>query len=193
VLLLDYTLYVWHVMTRWVPLLWRLHRVHHADLDLDNTTALRFHFGEFALGVPYRALQVCLIGATPRTLTLWQKLTGLAVLLHRSNLRIPVRWERRLVRWLVTPRMHGIHHLIAPDEMNPNWSERAVGVAPAARHAAAEHPAGRGGHRRRRPSETCRANPAAAARNAIPAATASHAAGRPELSRPSGPADALNP
>lgn len=122
VLLLDYTLYVWHVMTHRVPLLWRFHRVHHADLDLDSTTALRFHFGEFVLGVPYRALQVCLIGVTPRTLTLWQKLTVLEVLLHHSNLRMPLRWERRLVRLLVTPRMHGIHHSIVPDEMDANWS-----------------------------------------------------------------------
>lgn len=122
VLLLDYTLYLWHVMTHRVPLLWRFHRVHHADLDLDSTTALRFHLGEFVLGIPWRALQVSLIGVGPRTLTLWQRLTVLEVLLQHSNLRIPVRWERRLVRCLVTPRMHGIHHSIVPDEMNANWS-----------------------------------------------------------------------
>jgi len=64
VLLMDYTLYLWHVMTHRVPLLWRFHQVHHADLDMDASTAIRFHFGEFVLGVPYRALQVALIGVT---------------------------------------------------------------------------------------------------------------------------------
>jgi sterol desaturase/sphingolipid hydroxylase (fatty acid hydroxylase superfamily) len=122
VLLMDYTLYLWHVMTHRVPLLWRFHRVHHADLELDASTAIRFHFGEFVLGVPYRALQVALIGAGPRALTLWQRLTLVEVLFHHSNLDLSAALERRLVRLVVTPRMHGIHHSIAPDETNANWS-----------------------------------------------------------------------
>lgn len=122
ILLLDYSLYAWHVMTHRVPLLWRFHRVHHVDLDLDSTTALRFHFGEFVLGFPYRALQVLLIGVTPRTLALWQRLTVLEVLLHHSNLHLPLWLERSLVGVIVTPRMHGIHHSAQPDEMNTNWS-----------------------------------------------------------------------
>jgi sterol desaturase/sphingolipid hydroxylase (fatty acid hydroxylase superfamily) len=122
ILLLDYSLYAWHVATHRMPLLWRFHRVHHVDLDLDSTTALRFHFGEFVLGFPYRALQVLLIGVTPRTLALWQRLTVLEVLLHHSNLRLPLWLERRLVGVIVTPRMHGIHHSAEPDEMNTNWS-----------------------------------------------------------------------
>src|SRR5688500_18085793 len=63
VLLLDYTLWHWHWLTHRVPLLWRFHLVHHVDLDLDASTALRFHFGEMALSVPYRLLQVVVIGA----------------------------------------------------------------------------------------------------------------------------------
>src|SRR5437667_3141535 len=63
-LLLDYTLYVWHVLTHKVPLLWRFHLVHHADLDLDASTALRFHFGELALSVPWRAGQIVAIGGS---------------------------------------------------------------------------------------------------------------------------------
>jgi sterol desaturase/sphingolipid hydroxylase (fatty acid hydroxylase superfamily) len=122
VLLMDYTLYLWHVMTHRVPLLWRFHRVHHADLDLDASTAIRFHFGEFVLGVPYRTLQVALIGVGPRSLTLWQRLTLIEVLFHHSNLRLPPALERRLVRLVVTPRMHGIHHSIVADETNANWS-----------------------------------------------------------------------
>jgi len=120
--LMDYTLYAWHVLTHRVPLLWRFHQVHHADLDLSATTALRFHFGELALSVPWRALQVLLIGVTPRELRLWQRATLISILFHHSNLRLPSAFERWLARAVVTPRMHGIHHSVAAAEMNSNWS-----------------------------------------------------------------------
>lgn len=121
VVLLDYTLYIWHVLTHHVPFLWRFHRAHHADLDLSTTTALRFHFGEMLLSVPFRVAQVAAIGATPRALSAWQTLTLLAILFHHSNVRLPLAIERRLCRILVTPRMHGIHHSIVDDETNSNW------------------------------------------------------------------------
>ena len=70
VVLMDYTLYLWHVLTHRVPFLWRFHAVHHVDLDLDASTALRFHFGELAVSVPYRAAQVVLIGVDAEALTL---------------------------------------------------------------------------------------------------------------------------
>ena len=84
VLLLDYTLYLWHVLTHKVPVLWRFHRVHHADLDLDASTALRFHCLEMMLSVPWRAAQVLAIGVAPLTLSIWQTATLLAVSLHRD-------------------------------------------------------------------------------------------------------------
>jgi sterol desaturase/sphingolipid hydroxylase (fatty acid hydroxylase superfamily) len=120
--LLDYTLYLWHVLTHRVPLLWRFHVVHHADLDLDATTALRFHFGELALSVPWRAAQILLLGISPRTLSIWQTLLMLSILFHHSNVRLPVRLERRLNRLVVTPRMHGIHHSTVREETDSNWS-----------------------------------------------------------------------
>lgn len=122
VLLLDYTLYLWHVLAhRWPPL-WRLHLVHHVDLDLDASTALRFHFAEMAASVPYRAAQVALIGVAPRPLSIWQTFLFLSILFHHSNLRLPIALERRLTALLVTPRMHGIHHSIVEEETNSNWS-----------------------------------------------------------------------
>ena len=120
--LLDYTLYVWHVLTHKVPLLWRLHRVHHADLDLNTTTALRFHFVEMMLSAPWRAAQVAAIGAAPRSLSLWQTLTIAAILFHHSNVRLPIGLERWLCRIFMTPRMHGIHHSIVQRETDSNWS-----------------------------------------------------------------------
>ena len=122
VLLLDYTLWHWHWLTHRVPFLWRFHLVHHVDLDLDSSTALRFHFGEMMLSVPYRLAQVVVIGADPAAVALWQVLLVASILFHHSNLRLPAGLERVLVRLVVTPRMHGIHHSDYENETNSNWS-----------------------------------------------------------------------
>lgn len=122
VILLDYTLYWWHVAEHRVAWLYRFHQVHHADLELDTSTAARFHFGEFLASVPWRAGQVALIGGSPRALALWQRLTMLSVLFHHSNVRLPIGVERVLSLFVMTPRLHGIHHSIVADEQNSNWS-----------------------------------------------------------------------
>jgi sterol desaturase/sphingolipid hydroxylase (fatty acid hydroxylase superfamily) len=122
VLALDYTLYAWHVLTHRVNWLWRLHLVHHVDLDLDASTALRFHFAEIAASVPWRALQVTAIGVSPRALGAWQSLTLASILFHHSNTALPLRLERWLSRVLVTPRMHGIHHSAVRAETDSNFS-----------------------------------------------------------------------
>lgn len=121
-LLMDYTFYVWHVFLHRVPFLWRFHLVHHTDLDLDASTALRFHFGELLVSIPWRAAQVILIGLRPISFSMWQVVFTLSILFHHSNLRLPIHWERRINRFIVTPRMHGIHHSIVPEETNANWS-----------------------------------------------------------------------
>lgn len=120
--LLDYTLYLWHVLTHRVPFLWRFHVVHHIDLDLDATTALRFHFAELMLSVPWRAAQVLCVGVSPLALSVWQTLLMLSVLFHHSNVRLPAGLERRLNLFVVTPRMHGIHHSTVREETDSNWS-----------------------------------------------------------------------
>lgn len=120
--LLDYTLYGWHYLTHKLPLLWRCHVVHHADLDLSATTALRFHFAELLLSVPFRLAQVRVLGVSPSAFRLWQRLLFASVIFHHSNIRLPIEWERRLNRWIVTPRMHGIHHSIVREETDSNWS-----------------------------------------------------------------------
>jgi sterol desaturase/sphingolipid hydroxylase (fatty acid hydroxylase superfamily) len=122
VALLDYTLYLWHVLTHKAPFLWRFHVTHHADLDMDASTALRFHFGEMTISVAWRAAQVLAIGVSPRALELWQTLLFVSILFHHSNLRLPVDLERWLVRFVVTPRMHGIHHSVVEVETSSNWS-----------------------------------------------------------------------
>lgn len=122
VLLLDYTLWFWHWVNHRVPFFWRFHLVHHIDRDLDASTALRFHFGELALSVGYRALQVVVIGADPAALWIWQTMLFVSILFHHSNTRLPIGFERLLVRFVVTPRMHGIHHSDRKNETDSNWS-----------------------------------------------------------------------
>jgi sterol desaturase/sphingolipid hydroxylase (fatty acid hydroxylase superfamily) len=121
-LLLDYTLWFWHWMNHRVPFFWRFHSVHHVDRDLDVSTGVRFHFGELGLSVGFRALQITAIGAEPVSVAIWQMLLFLSVLFHHSNTRLPLALERVLVRIVVTPRMHGIHHSDCENETNTNWS-----------------------------------------------------------------------
>lgn len=122
VVLLDYTLWFWHFANHRVPFLWRFHLVHHVDLDLDSSTALRFHFGEHALSFVYRALQIVVIGASPETVWLWQTILLASILFHHANIELPWAFERWLVRVVVTPRMHGIHHSDRFSETDSNWS-----------------------------------------------------------------------
>lgn len=122
VILLDYTLYLWHVLTHRVPFLWRFHVAHHVDLDLDASTALRFHFAELLLSLPSRAAQVLVIGVTPLSFSVWQTFLFLSIMFHHSNVLLPLEVERRLNRLIVTPRMHGIHHSIVREETDSNWS-----------------------------------------------------------------------
>ncbi|MEJ7713808.1 MAG: sterol desaturase family protein [Pyrinomonadaceae bacterium] len=122
VALLDYTLYIWHYLTHKVPFLWRFHVVHHVDLDMSASTAIRFHFAELLLSVPFRAAQVRAIGASPLAFAIWQTLLFPEVMFHHSNVALPLKWERKLYRFIVTPRMHSIHHSIVRDETDSNWS-----------------------------------------------------------------------
>ena len=121
-LLLDYTIYVWHVLTHRVPLLWRLHVVHHVDRDLDASTALRFHFAELSASVPWRAAQIVVIGVTPDVLLVWQTCVLGLILFQHSNLRLPASLDRALSWIVVTPRMHGIHHSAVREHTDSNWS-----------------------------------------------------------------------
>jgi sterol desaturase/sphingolipid hydroxylase (fatty acid hydroxylase superfamily) len=122
VVLMDYTLYVWHVLTHKAPFLWRFHAVHHVDLDLDASTAVRFHFAEMTISVAWRAAQILVIGVSPRSFAAWQCFLFPSILFHHSNVKLPIELEKKLNRFVVTPGMHGIHHSIVKDETDSNWS-----------------------------------------------------------------------
>ncbi|MGI8958313.1 MAG: sterol desaturase family protein [Bryobacteraceae bacterium] len=109
-------------LTHRVPLLWRFHQVHHLDREMDASTALRFHFGEITISVAFRAAQVWVVGPTAVDFAAWQTFLFLCILFYHSYVRLPLGWERRLARILVTPRLHGIHHSAVSEELNSNWS-----------------------------------------------------------------------
>ncbi len=121
-LLLDHSMYLWHVATHRVPALWRLHRVHHIDRALDASTGPRFHALDLLLSVPMDMARLRLIGAGPAAWRVWRGFFGLSVLFHHSNLALPPRWERRLSRVLTTPGMHDVHHRAVHALTDSNWT-----------------------------------------------------------------------
>ena len=121
-LLLDYSNYIWHILLHKLPILWRFHLVHHTDLDLDVTTAFRFHFGEMIGSVLFRGAAVILIGASPAIVLIYEIAFEAATQFHHSNIKIPFRIEKALNLLIVTPRMHGIHHSMIKRETDSNYS-----------------------------------------------------------------------
>lgn len=120
--LMDYTLYIWHYVTHRVSFLWRFHLVHHVDLDLDATTAVRFHFVEMVISAAWRSAQILLIGVSPTSFAAWQMFLFPSILFHHSNVRLPLELEKKLRKLVVTPRLHGIHHSAVREETDSNWS-----------------------------------------------------------------------
>ncbi|MEP6809923.1 MAG: sterol desaturase family protein [Chthoniobacterales bacterium] len=121
VLLYDYGYYWWHKMMHLVPFFWRFHNVHHTDLDMDVTTASRFHLGEVLFSIFFRVAVVGLLGLSIWTLAIYELIFSLANQFQHSNWRLRIGLERVLNLILVTPRMHGTHHSIVQGETNSNW------------------------------------------------------------------------
>lgn len=120
--LLDYTNYLWHILLHKLPFMWRFHLVHHTDLDLDITTAFRFHFGELIASVFFRGAAVLLIGVSPAIVLIYEIIFEAATQFHHSNIKLPFHFEKALNKLFVTPRMHGIHHSIIKREADSNFS-----------------------------------------------------------------------
>jgi sterol desaturase/sphingolipid hydroxylase (fatty acid hydroxylase superfamily) len=121
-LLLDYSNYIWHILLHKLPILWRFHLVHHTDLDLDVSTAFRFHFGEMIGSIFFRGAAIILIGVTPVLVLVYEIVFEAATQFHHSNTKLPFRLEKLLNFLIVTPRMHGIHHSMIKSETDSNYS-----------------------------------------------------------------------
>ncbi len=121
-LLMDLTFYYWHRVNHTNRWLWRFHNVHHVDPDLDASTSFRFHGVEILYSLLFRVVQVGLLGIMPLTYALYEAFFQAATMFHHSNLKLPLKWERRINKILVTPRMHGVHHSAVGPETNSNYS-----------------------------------------------------------------------
>ncbi len=143
VIALDFAIYLQHVMFHAVPALWRLHRMHHADLDFDVSTGVRFHPIEVLLSALIKMAVVVVVGAPALAVLVFEVVLNATSMFNHGNVRLPAALDRRL-RWgVVTPDMHRVHHSIAAEETNSNfgfnlpWWDRLLGTyraQPAAGH-----------------------------------------------------------
>jgi sterol desaturase/sphingolipid hydroxylase (fatty acid hydroxylase superfamily) len=144
VVALDLVIYLQHVLFHFLPLLWRLHRMHHTDLDLDVTTGTRFHPLEIVLSTGIKLVAVALIGASALAVLIFEVLLNTASQFNHGNIALPGKVDRWLRLIVVTPDMHRVHHSVIPRETNSNfgfaipWWDRFCGTyrpVPEAGHA----------------------------------------------------------
>lgn len=119
--LLDLAIWAQHFASHRVPLLWRLHRLHHADRDVDATTAVRFHPVEIALSAGYKLLVVVLLGPSVTAVVLFEVVLNAAAVFNHANLALPPALDRALRYGLVTPDMHRVHHSTVRVEQDRNY------------------------------------------------------------------------
>ena len=134
VVAMDFIIYLQHVMVHAVPLLWRLHRMHHADLDFDVTTGARFHPLEIILSMLVKFAAIVVLGPPVVAVVIFEVVLNATAMFNHSNVRLPSSIDR-VLRWLVvTPDMHRVHHSVEDDEANSNfgfnlpWWDRLFGT-----------------------------------------------------------------
>ena len=134
VLLLDLAIYLQHVLFHAVPGLWRLHRMHHADLEFDATTGLRFHPVEIVMSMGIKLAVVAALGPPAVAVLIFEVLLNSTALFNHANIDLPRRVDRWLRLIVVTPDMHRVHHSTDPRETNSNygfnlpWWDRLLGT-----------------------------------------------------------------
>jgi sterol desaturase/sphingolipid hydroxylase (fatty acid hydroxylase superfamily) len=134
VILLDLAIYFQHVLFHAVPVLWRLHRMHHADLDIDVSTGLRFHPIEILLSMVIKLAVVIALGAPAMAVLIFEVLLNATSMFNHSNIRIPGGFDGVLRWFVVTPDMHRVHHSMLAPETNSNfgfnlpWWDRLFGT-----------------------------------------------------------------
>lgn len=121
VVALDLLIYFQHLAFHRVPLLWRLHRVHHTDLDIDVTTALRFHPLEIILSLCIKAVAVIALGAPLEAIILFEVILNATAMFNHGNVRLPGLIDAFIRLFVVTPDMHRVHHSVHDEETNSNY------------------------------------------------------------------------
>jgi sterol desaturase/sphingolipid hydroxylase (fatty acid hydroxylase superfamily) len=131
---LDFVIYVQHVLFHAVPALWRLHMMHHADLDYDVTTGTRFHPIEIVLSMGIKVCAVVVLGPPVLGVIIFEVLLNGTAMFNHGNLKLPLGLDRVLRLFVVTPDMHRVHHSVFPSEANSNfgfnlpWWDRLMGT-----------------------------------------------------------------
>jgi sterol desaturase/sphingolipid hydroxylase (fatty acid hydroxylase superfamily) len=120
-IILDFAVWLEHLLSHKIPALWRIHRVHHSDTGLDLTTALRFHPLEILLSMLWKSAIIVLIGAPAISVLIFEIVLNGAAMFSHANVRLPARLDRTLRRLVVTPGMHSIHHSSQPNETDSNY------------------------------------------------------------------------
>ncbi|MFO8083765.1 MAG: sterol desaturase family protein [Desulfobacterales bacterium] len=134
VVALDFAVYVQHVLHHAIPVLWRLHMMHHADLDIDMTTGLRFHPIEIMVSMAIKLSAVAALGAPPLAVLIFELALNATSMFNHSNIRLPEKVDRVLRLIVVTPDMHRVHHSVIIRETNSNygfnlpWWDRLLGT-----------------------------------------------------------------
>lgn len=134
ILILDLVIYLQHLMFHAVPILWRLHMVHHADLDLDVTSGLRFHPIEIIISMGIKIIVVAALGVPVLAVLIFEIILNATAMFNHGNIRLPDKLDRRLRLLLVTPDMHRVHHSVLIRETNSNfgfsfpWWDRLFGT-----------------------------------------------------------------
>jgi len=133
-LILDFVIYLQHLMFHQVPALWLLHRMHHTDLDYDVTTGSRFHPIEIILSMLVKFSAICVIGPLPIAVLAFEVILNATAMFNHGNIRIPVKADRYIRWFVVTPDMHRVHHSVHLEETNSNygfnvpWWDRFMGT-----------------------------------------------------------------
>lgn len=134
VIIMDFVIYIQHVMVHSIPVLWRLHRVHHADLDFDVTTGARFHPLEIILSMLIKFATILLLGPSIVAVIIFEIMLNATAMFNHGNIGLPKRLDKFVRFFLVTPDMHRIHHSVEDDEANSNfgfsltWWDRLLGT-----------------------------------------------------------------
>ncbi len=145
VVVLDLVIYFQHILFHAVPALWRLHRMHHADLDIDVTTGGRFHPIEILISGGIKLAAIAVFGPSPVAVLLFEIILNATSIFNHSNVRIPIKIDAVLRLFVVTPDMHRVHHSVLPYETNSNfgfnlpWWDRLFGTYRAQPSGGHEH------------------------------------------------------
>jgi sterol desaturase/sphingolipid hydroxylase (fatty acid hydroxylase superfamily) len=133
-LILDFIIYLQHLLFHYTPILWRLHRMHHTDLDLDVTSGNRFHPLEILISMLIKMTAVILLGAPAQAVLAFEVVLNACAMFNHGNIRLPAVFDRPLRLFLVTPDMHRVHHSVIVRETNSNfgfnltWWDRICGT-----------------------------------------------------------------